>query len=118
MLSQNKKNFTGTILQPILNARYVITLHYSNLHYLRGEKPMKTTLLTAIAVCLVLITFKLYVPDAQAAEPRSRAYIQRIVRNETLSRSDVQSIVRNMMYSCNVSGYVSNDYISSGSISC
>ena len=40
---------------------------------------MKNTLLTVIAVCLVLITFKLYVPDAQAEEPRSRGYITRVI---------------------------------------
>ena len=61
---------------------------------------MKTTLLTVIAVCLVMITFKLYVPDAQAEEPRSRSYIERIIEQ------------------CDVTGYVDGDYLYTGDIDC
>ena len=61
---------------------------------------MKNTLLTVIAVCLVLITFKLYVPDAQAEPQRSRYEIERIIER------------------CDVTGYVDGDYMYSGSISC
>lgn len=53
-----------------------------------------------IAICLVMITFKLYIPEATAEEQRSKRAIQRIIEN------------------CEVTGYVNDDYLYDGDIDC
>jgi hypothetical protein len=57
-------------------------------------------LLSIIAVCLVMITAKLYVPQVQA--------------EEQLSSWDIEYIIED----CEVTGNVSNDYLYDGEISC
>jgi hypothetical protein len=55
---------------------------------------------SVIAICLVMITFKLYTLEAEAEEQRSRYSIERIIEN------------------CEVNGYVDDDYMYGGEIDC
>jgi len=57
-------------------------------------------LLSIIAVCLVMITAKLYVPQVQAEEQLSKRSIERIIER------------------CEVTGDVSDDYLYRGEIDC
>ena len=57
-------------------------------------------LLSVIALCLVMITAKLYIPEAQAEDQRSKKSIERIIER------------------CDVRGDVSNNYLYNGTIDC
>ena len=57
-------------------------------------------LLSIIAVCLVMITAKLYVPQVQA--------------ESQLSDWDIEDIIED----CEVTGYVSDNYLYGGEIDC
>ena len=57
-------------------------------------------LLSVIALCLVMITAKLYIPEAQAEEQRSQRSIERIIER------------------CEVRGHVSDNYLYDGEIDC
>ena len=57
-------------------------------------------LLSIIAVCLVMITAKLYVPQVQA--------------EEQLSEWDIEYIIED----CEVTGHVNNNYLYDGEIDC
>ena len=56
--------------------------------------------LSVIAICLMMITFKLYMPEAKAEDQRSKRNIERIIE------------------SCSVTGYVDGDYLYDGDIDC
>ena len=55
---------------------------------------------SVIAICLVLITAKLYVPDATAEDQMTKRQIERIIER------------------CDVTGYVDDDYLYGGTIDC
>jgi hypothetical protein len=55
---------------------------------------------SVIAICLVLITAKLYVPDATAEDQMTKRQIERIIER------------------CDVTGYVDDDYMYNGTIDC
>ena len=57
-------------------------------------------ILSVIAVCLVMITVKLYTPDAEAEDRRSVYNIESIIED------------------CTVTGYIDGDYMYDGDISC
>ena len=55
-------------------------------------------ILSVIAVCLVMITVKLYIPEAEAGTDRWE--------------------IENIIEDCDVTGYVEDDYLYRGSIDC
>ena len=57
-------------------------------------------ILSSIAACLIKITLKLYIPRLEAEEQRSQRSIERIIE------------------SCDVTGYVDDDYLYSSDIDC
>jgi hypothetical protein len=57
-------------------------------------------ILSVIAVCLVMITAKLYIPEVEAEEQRDRWDIENIIED------------------CDVTGYVDDDYLYNGTIDC
>ena len=55
---------------------------------------------SVIAICLVLITATLYVPDATAEDQMTKRQIERIIER------------------CDVTGYVDDNYLYGGTIDC
>ena len=68
-------------------------------------------LLSIIAVCLVMITAKLYVPQVQAEEQRSDWDIEYIIEDFIedkgfVSSWDIEYIVEDVIEDCKITGYV------------
>ena len=76
---------------------------------------MKNTLLGVIAVCLFMITLKLYVPEANAESSSNNSYD---LRYDYDFKSAVRSIAEDVIEDCSVTGYVDDDYLYSSSIDC